>query len=182
IEVLDDADVALWSIRRRTLPRKQMQVLRKYIADGKPLVAIRTTSHAFCLRNKKPEAGLDEWPAFDREVLGCFYQNHHGNNLETRVRALPGAAKHPILEGVGTEEFRVHGSLYRSLPLSAGATALMTGRAGDITTHQPVAWTYKSPAGGRVFYTSLGHPKDFEVPGFDRLLLNGIRWAAGLSP
>jgi len=53
---------------------------------------------------------------------------------------------------------------------------------GDIpgVPSEPVAWTYTNPAGGRVFYTSLGHVDDFAQPGFQRLLLNGLRWAAGL--
>ena len=181
IEVLKEADVALWSIRRRTLPKSQMDVVRRFLAAGKPLVAIRTTSHAFCLRAKKPAAGLDEWPEFDREVLGCSYENHHGNKLQTHVWANPGAEKHPVMAGVRTDEFRLYGSLYRSLPVAKAATVLMMGRAGNIATHQPVAWTHTSPAGGRVFYTSLGHPEDFKIPDFDRLLMNAVYWAAGRS-
>jgi len=41
-----------------------------------------------------------------------------------------------------------------------------------------VAWT-KTHNGGRVFFTTLGHPQDFEVPSFRNMLINGIRWAAG---
>ena len=42
---------------------------------------------------------------------------------------------------------------------------------------EPVAWTnaYK---GGRVFYTSLGHPDDFKTPQFKKLLANAVLWAA----
>jgi type 1 glutamine amidotransferase len=50
-------------------------------------------------------------------------------------------------------------------------------RSGE---EQPVAWTYQRPDGGRSFYTSLGHPADFEDPSFRRLLLNATYWAAGL--
>ena len=39
-----------------------------------------------------------------------------------------------------------------------------------------MAWT-NVHKGGRVFYTSLGHPDDFNDPQFRRLLLNGILWA-----
>ena len=180
LDVLNKADVAIWSIRRRTPPKQQLDIFRRFISAGKPLVALRTTSHAFCQRNQKPADGLDEWPQFDREVLGGHYQNHHGNKLVTYVRAVDSAGSHPVMKGVQTKEFRVFGSLYRSLPLSESATALMFGRAGDLKPHEPVAWTNTGPAGGKVFYTSLGHPDDFELPDFQRLLRNAVYWAADL--
>ena len=31
--------------------------------------------------------------------------------------------------------------------------------------------------GGRIFYTSLGHPGDFQLPAFRRLLRNAIVWS-----
>ena len=179
IEALNDADIAIWSIRRRTLPKLQMDIVRKYIADGKPLVAIRTTSHAFSLRNAKPEEGLTDWPGFDREILGGNYHDHHGNDVATHVRAIEATVDHPILQGVPTEEFRVFGSLYMNEPLSTTAAPLMVGRAEGADKQEPVAWTHQRPNGGRVFYTSLGHPKSFDVPGFTRMLRNATYWAAG---
>jgi type 1 glutamine amidotransferase len=40
---------------------------------------------------------------------------------------------------------------------------------------EPVAWTH-SYHGGRVLYTSLGHPNDFKVQSFQNLLRNAIEW------
>jgi nicotinamidase-related amidase/type 1 glutamine amidotransferase len=180
IEVLNDADLAIWSIRRRALPKGQLDVIREYIASGKPLVAIRTTSHAFCLRDGKPKDGLEQWPEFDHEVLGGNYHDHHGNDIKASVRAAEGVAGHPILRGVRTDEFRVFGSLYKTSPLAAIAAPLLIGRAEDLEPHEPVAWTHQRPNGGKVFYTSLGHPKDFDLPDFQRLLRNAVYWAANL--
>ena len=45
---------------------------------------------------------------------------------------------------------------------------------------EPVAWTFEHFGHGKTFFTPLGHPEDFVNPAFQRLLLNGIRWAAGL--
>ena len=177
IEVLDQADVAIWSIRRRTPPHAQLNAFRQFIAAGKPLVALRTTSHAFCLRNERPAAGLGEWPEFDRQVLGGYYHNHHGNKLATYVRAVRGTESHPVMNGVRTDEFRVFGSLYKSQPLGDSTTPLIVGRAEDLQPHEPVAWTNTGPAGGKVFYTSLGHPGDFALPAFQRLLSNAVYWA-----
>ena len=57
----------------------------------------------------------------------------------------------------------------------------MMGRVEDRLPHEPVTWTNTHIGGGRVFYTSLGHPDDFQVPALRRLLLNGVYWAAGLE-
>ena len=180
IEALNDADVAIWSIRRRTLPKRQLAVIRRYLASGKPLVAIRTTSHAFSLREGKPKDGLKQWSKFDQEVLGGNYHDHHGNELPTSVWALKRAADHPILQGVPTKEFRVFGSLYKNTPISTLAAPLMFGRVPGVKKQEPVAWTHQRPGGGRVFYTSLGHPKSFELPQFQRLLHNATYWCAGM--
>ncbi len=177
LEMLDTADVALWSVRRRTFPKQQLDVFRRYITSGKPLVAIRTASHAFCLRNAPAPAGLDDWPTFDADVLGGNYTNHHGNELQTRVKVAEKAGQHPILAGVRTDEFRVFGSLYKTRPLAASAKPILFGRV-EGAEPEPVAWTNTTKHGGRVFYTSLGHRDDFGLPDFQRLLKNGIMWAA----
>jgi type 1 glutamine amidotransferase len=184
VEALKDADVVLLSVRRRTPPKAQLDVIRRFIASGKPVVAIRTSSHGFSrFKGKELAPGRAEWPEFDRDVLGGNYTGHHGNRGpagQTRVRALPEAAGHPILTGVPKEEFAVASWLYKTSPLSPKAVPLLVGRAPGQAKAEPVAWTHTSPGGGRVFYTSLGHPDDFRIPACRRLLVNGIYWAAGL--
>lgn len=180
IEVLNDADVAIWSIRRRTLPKAQLDVMRKFIDDGKPLVALRTTSHAFSLSNAALAKGLADWPEFDRDVLGGNYQTDHQNKAATLVHGIESAAGHPILTGMPTTDFRVFGTLYKNAPLLTTAAPLMLGRIEGTETVEPVAWTHQRPNGGRVFYTSLGHPESFALPQFQQLLRNATYWVAGL--
>lgn len=79
IGILKDADLAILSIWRRTLPPAQLQVLRDYVTAGKPIVAIRAASHAFITRDGTTPEGRESWPTFDRDVLGCHYQGHHAN-------------------------------------------------------------------------------------------------------
>ena len=43
-----------------------------------------------------------------------------------------------------------------------------------------MAWTWKNKFGGRVFFTTLGHPADFKVEAVQRLVINGIHWSLGL--
>lgn len=178
LEALEQADVLLLSVRRRALPAEQMAILRRFLAAKKPLVAIRTSSHAFALRsNEKLPADRVVWPRFDADVLGCNYQGHYGNDQLPQVRLHTEHAEHPILRGV--EPFVSGSSLYRSRPLAEGAVPLLIGRAAE-HPEEPVAWTYTPPGGGRVFYTSLGGPGDFQQESFQRLLRNAVHWAAGV--
>jgi len=163
LEALDTADLAIIFIRRMTLPDEQLAQFKKFAASGKPIIGLRTASHAF-----------ENWKEWDREVLGGNYQNHHNNKLATTVRAAPEAREHPILKGVA-KEFTSPGSLYRNSPLPAGATVLLTGSV-EGKPAEPVAWT-RSHHGAPVFYTSLGHPAEFGTEAFDRLLLNAVQWA-----
>lgn len=175
------ADLLVLSTRRRALPPEALAALRAHLEAGKPLVGLRTASHAFAPRGTERDqvraAGLAEWPEFDAEVLGGNYQGHHGAGPLTRLRVAPGAANHPVLTGVDVERWPGLGSLYRSGPLAAGATALVLGEIPGQPA-EPVAWVRRfGPRQARIFYTSLGHPGDFAQAGFRRLLRNGILWA-----
>ena len=66
--------------------------------------------------------------------------------------------------------------LYKNAPLDGSSVPLLTGKWTD-KPDEPVAWTH-TYKGGRVFYTSLGHPDDFKQPQFRRLLLNAVLWAS----
>lgn len=174
-----DADVLLVSVRRRTPPKAQLEAIRRHVAAGKPVVGIRTASHAFALaRNQKLEDGNAAWPEFDAEVLGGNYNNHHGKGPATTVSAADSAAaSHAILRGVKLP-FTSDSSLYKNTPLRAGAKALLNGAIPGQPT-EPIAWTFTRADGGKSFYTSLGGPNDFSNASFTQLLRNGILWAAG---
>ena len=108
------------------------------------------------------------------------YQKDHLNKSATLVHAIEAAAGHPILHGIPTSDFRVSGTLYKNDPLPTTAAPLMLGHVEGSETVEPVAWTHQRPNGGRVFYTSLGHPDTFELPEFQRLLRNATYWVADL--
>jgi nicotinamidase-related amidase/type 1 glutamine amidotransferase len=179
IEVLNTADSLLVSVRRRTLPKQAMDVVKRFVASGKPVIGIRTASHAFSLRNARAAEGFDDWPEFDWEVLGGHYTNHYGNKLvASAYRAM--FVSHPILNGIKKRPFRTGGSLYMTSPLAKGTTPLLFGSV-DGQPAEPLAWTYLRDDGGRSFYTSLGHVDDFRNEQFIRLLVQGIYWANGIA-
>ena len=182
IEVLEQADLLLISVRRRTPPTGQLKVIRDYVKSGRPIVGIRTASHAFALRGETaPPSGHLAWPEFDAEVLGGNYTGHHGNKKDDDERTYIWAsnADHPVLTGVVAKERVAESHLYKTSPLAPGTEILMMGRVADRQPHEPVAWTYIHSGGGRVFYTSLGSPADFSDKPFQQLLANGIHWSIG---
>jgi type 1 glutamine amidotransferase len=167
-----DADALFVSLRRRGVPAAQLAGIRAFVESGRPVLGIRTASHAFDPKN--PAAGEGTWPAFDREVFGGWYQNHYGAGPTTVARI---AGAHPALAGMAAVDVKFSSHLYKSRELAATTTVLMNGTLeGQPDVREPVAWVNAKP---RAFYTSLGAPEDFEKPEFRRLLLNATLWMLG---
>jgi nicotinamidase-related amidase len=179
LEALDDADLLVLSARRRALPVVQMDHLEKFIRAGRPMVALRTSAVAF-QTNSAPRPGCVVWNRFDKEVLGCNYQGYNPKSRQTGcdVWIAPDAAGHPILRGVAAT-FHSPCWIYRQRPLADTTHTLLMGRWSKQDPDEPVAWT-NTYQGGRIFYTTLGHPGDFQIEAFNRLLRNAIYWALGL--
>jgi nicotinamidase-related amidase len=179
LDALDDADLLVLSARRRALPVVQMDHLEKFIRAGKPLVALRTSAVAF---QAKAESlpGCTVWDRFDQEVLGCNYLGYNPKSRRTGcdVWIAPGAVGHAILRGVAPT-FHSRSWIYRQRPLAATTETLLTGCWSKEDPDEPVAWT-NTYQDGRIFYTTLGHPGDFQIESFNRLLLGAIYWAMNL--
>ena len=179
IGALKEADLLFLSVRRRTPPKAQLDLVRAHLAKGRPLVGIRTASHAF--DREPPGKHHARWAKFDDEILGVDYRNHYGNkppkDPATVIQATAMGAKHPILTGVTHDAFEAKSHLYKNKPVAPTVSVLMAGTLpGRDEINEPVAWT-NEVNDSRVFYTSLGGTGDFELPAFQRLLLNGVLWA-----
>lgn len=187
LEALNEADVAVFFLRWRRLPADQVKVIENYLKTGKPVVGFRTTTHAF---NYPKGHELEKWNAFGELVFnsppgwgGKAKHTHYGHKSTTQVTVIPEAAKDPILTGVGNV-FNAKSWLYRVLPdyPSKEAKWLLMGHAinpDKEATDNPVAWTGKNTYGAKFFITTLGHPEDFSVKSFQRLVINALHWAAG---
>lgn len=186
LEALREADLAVFFLRWRRLPEDQVKYIDEYLKSGKPVVGFRTSTHAFNYPKGHP---LEKWNAFGEFALGSppgwggkSEHTHCGHECSTDVSLIPAAAKHPILKGVDPK-FHVTSWLYKVLPdyPAKGSTWLLMGKAVNPNkpdfADNPVAWTWQTPAGGRVFATTMGHPADFQVEAFQRLVINGIHWA-----
>jgi putative membrane-bound dehydrogenase-like protein len=163
LENLETCDVMLLFTRRLQITGGQLERVKKYCRSGKPIVAVRTASHAF-----------QNWLALDKEVLGGNYDNHYPEGPPCRIEVVPTARQHAILKGFTPYESVA--SLYKNTGLAKDVEVLLTGSIPGHT--EPLAWT-RLHNGGRVFYTSLGHPRDFANASFRRLLTNALFWTAG---
>lgn len=160
LEALDSCELMILFTKRLELPKEQLDRVKRYCLSGRPIIGIRTASHAF-----------QNWLELDREVFGGSYSGHYGSGIITQIKVAPEAAKHPILKGF--KPFETPSKLYKNPQLADDTNLLLTGSIPDHT--EPLAWT-REYRGGRVFYTSLGEPADFEKEMFRRMLVNAIFW------
>jgi putative membrane-bound dehydrogenase-like protein len=166
LENLETCDVALFFTRRLTIAGDHLERIKKYCQAGKPIVAVRTASH-----------GFQNWLAFDKEVLGGNYSNHYKAGPMTEVQIVDKAKDHLVLAGV--KAFRSVASLYKNTGVARDVEVLLTGSIPEHT--EPIAWA-RMHNGGRVFYTSLGHPDDFKDENFKRMVVNALYWTAKRTP
>ncbi len=156
LEALDDADLLIMFMRRRTLPEAELKHFQSYFESGKPVIAIRTSCHAF-----------QNYLQFDGEVLGCHYENHYPNGVGkdagagaaalTHVKAAAGSAADPILRGVASHlrQFRLAlqslpAGRHR-LPASARLLVRQAGRTGRLDEHpqsRPDLLHFAGPSAG----------------------------------
>lgn len=154
------ADLVVLFARRLKLKPEPLAKVAVRWESGKPILGLRTASHAF---------DNDTNAILDGQVFGGAYQNHLGDQpVEVTIRE--SARQSPLL--VGVKPF-ASSKLYKAGKLAGDANVLLDGRTGDEI--YPVAWTHEY-RGGRMFYSSLGVQTDFDDPNFLRLLDNVVRW------
>lgn len=164
LDALKSADVLVIFARRMNLPEEQMKILRQHWDSGKPIVAMRTSSHAFQPADNE---------IFDRKVLGGDYKGSGSYTTPFKAIVAKAQAEHPVVRNVGPINSKGY---YNNGKLAEDAVVLQVVES-ERKTPLPVTWahTYK---GGRTVYTSMGGPEDFREESFRRLLVNAIFWTA----
>jgi len=109
LHLLAEADLVILFTRFREWPDDDMKHFVEYVESGRPIIGIRTATHAFKY-DRAPESRYaryssfdDEWKGgFGRQVLGETWVNHHGGHGSESTRGVidPENAEHPILRGV----------------------------------------------------------------------------------
>ena len=208
---LDSADAIVMLLRFRNWPDESMERFEKLLSSGKPIVALRTSTHAFSGLPKGSR--WETWNynndgGFGKRVLGETWLTHWGKHKieATRGAIEPSQQGNPLLRGVGN----IFGEtdVYEAYP-PADATILVRGivlktltpdsepadyrkpRSTDKVEQgindpaMPVAWTRinKNVSGttNRIFTTTMGAATDLENEGLRRLLVNAVYWGLNLD-
>ncbi len=207
LQALEKADLMIIATRFRNLPDDQMRYIAEYVQSGKPIIGMRTATHAFNIKNPKSQFAeysfrSKKWDGgFGRQVLGETWISHHGHHKHeaTRGRIAPGAEGHPLVTGIRDGEIFGPTDVYGvRLPLPGDSKPIILGEvvAGMSPSDPPVqgkkndpmmpiAWTKtfetKSGRKARVFTTTMGSSTDLLNAGVRRMLVNAVFWCLGME-
>ena len=209
--VLDTADAIVMLLRFRAWPDEVMARFDRLLKAGKPIVALRTSTHAFSGFPKG--SGWEPWNynsegGFGKRVLGETWLTHWGRHKveATRGAIEPSQRSHPLLRGItgifgDTDVYEaypppdatilVRGVVLAGMSPDSPPAQYTKARATDKQVQgindppMPVVWTrlHKNEAGttNKVLTTTLGSATDFEDEGVRRLVVNGVYWGLGLE-
>ena len=209
LEALDDADLMILFTRFRDLPDEQMKHIDAYLKSGRPVIGMRTATHAFNTGNANWahysfNYGGDkkEWKdGVGRLVLGETWISHHGHHKAESTRGLiaPDAKDHPIVRGIKSGDVWGDTDVYGvRLPLPGDSKPIVLGQVltgmkfddppvdgPKNDPMMPIGWTktYQLPEGkeGRVFATTMGAATDLATEGTRRMLVNAVYWCLGME-
>lgn len=201
MHLLDKADLVILGLRFRELPDKDMKHFVDYLESGKPIIGVRTSTHAFRYARKKdsPYAKFSfnsrDWKGgFGQQVLGDTWISHHGHHKRESTRGVINEENkdHPILNGVKdvwgpTDVYGI-----RNLPDNAKVLmhgAVLTGmKPSDPPVEgkkndpmMPVFWVRTYNDKTTVVNTTMGSSTDFENEDLRRAIVNSVYWTLGLD-
>jgi hypothetical protein len=205
MHLIGGADLVIMLLRFRRLPDEDMAHLVKFVEAGKPLIGLRTATHAFRYEDdsSSPYAKWSwrnsEWQGgFGRQVLGETWVNHHGHHGKESTRGViaAGMEKHAILRGV-TDVWGPT-DVYGIRDLPSDAMVLLEGsvRAGmnpeapavegkKNNPRIPLLWTRERKLEGhttqRIVCTTMGASMDLESAGLRRAIVNGSYWCLNMQ-
>ncbi len=206
LEALKTADLMILFTRFRDLPDDQMKHIVDFTESGKPVIGLRTATHAFNTKNKTygrysfngKEKGYEG--GYGKQVLGETWVNHHGAHGKEGTRGIivKGQEANPILKGIAPGSIFGTTDVYTVKPLAESCVPLVLGEVTETLKPDskavsgkkndpmmPVSWTnkYKSASGkeSRVFNTTMGASEDFSHEGTRRMLVNASYWCLGME-
>ena len=139
-EVLQDADLLIISLRFRKPNDDQMQHIDDYFRSGKPVIGLRTSTHAFQFPGNSKwvhysnsyRGDKKEWQdGFGRLVLGEKWISHHGGHKSesTKGFVVSDQKEHPILRGIQSGDVWGPSDVYGvRLPLPGDSQPLILGQ------------------------------------------------------
>ncbi|MFK8111927.1 MAG: ThuA domain-containing protein, partial [Rubripirellula sp.] len=201
LDALKTADLAILGLRFRNLEDDQMKISVDYAEAGKPVLAVRTSTHPFNIpegRKYRKYSWNNKDAAFrggfGKQILGETWVSHHGKHGSESTRGIVADKDHPIAKGIKDGEIWGPTDVYEvKLPLSGDGHAIFLGqilsgmKSSDTPVADkrndpmmPIAWT-RTYNGGRMFTTTMGSADDLPSEGFRRMLVNATYWCVGME-
>ncbi len=203
-EALDSADAIVLLIRFRKWPDETMKSFDAAMKRGVPVIALRTSTHAFQL---PATSAFKSYNTFGKRVLGEEWLTHWGKHKVEATRGIIEAANaaDPILRGVSDvfgdsdvyeaappadAKILLHGQVLTGMKPSDQPASYSKKRKDGVeqavnAPMMPVAWTreVKTEAGNtqKIFCTTMGAATDLTNEGLRRLVVNGVFWGLGLD-
>lgn len=200
-EALADADLLVIFTRFRDLPPEQTAPLTAFLNAGKPVIGLRTATHAFAGKMEDGGWSYGDWQkgGFGLKILGETWVAHHGAHKKEGARGVVEQANagHPILHGV--EDVFAASDVYTVKNLGDDATVLLRGLVTETLdptskplegakndSPQALAWLrrYTAPNGtatGQAFCTTAGAAVDLVSEDLRRLVVNAAFHLVGLE-
>ena len=205
LEHLESADLMIMLLRFRELPDAQTKYINDFLKAGKPIIGLRTSTHAFAYQKDKTspyakwswngkEAGWEK--GFGMRLFGETWVNHHGDHGKEGTRALVEGVlqmnDHPLLRGIN--DIWVPEDVYGIQDLPADAEVLLYGQSTAGMDDKaplmweksvmPVAWTkpYQIEGGkqGMAFASTMGSSLGFQSEDLRRMVVNASFWLLGM--
>lgn len=202
MQAIGSADLVILQFRFRELPDADMKHLVDYMQAGKPLIAIRTSTHAFQYR-RNPNSRYarysydsKDWPGgFGQQALGDTWVSHHGVHGKESARGLIDGthARHPVLRGV--KDVWGPSDVYGIIHLKPADAVLLhgltlRGMQPDSPPNydkplMPLVWirNYNWEHGKemRSLTSTIGAANDLQSEDLRRLFVNACYWLTGLE-
>lgn len=145
---LDSADAVIMLLRFRAWPDETMARFDRYLKSGKPIIALRTSTHAFAGFPKgSPWESWNynsEGSGFGKRVLGETWLTHWGKHKSEATRGAiePSQRGNPLLRGV--DQLFGDTDVYEAYP-PADATILVRGIVLAGMTPESAPASYRKP-------------------------------------
>lgn len=200
------ADLVIMALRFRRWPDEQMKPFVDYVESGKPIIGLRTSTHAFAYPQDSNQAyaatSWDRRSGFGMQVLGETWVSHWGKHGAQGTHGVAETgANSPILNSVTdvwgeTDVYEVHppkdakilmrgevvdGLTEGSQPATGRKSTATRKVQGINDPMMPIVWS-RELKGQRILTYTMGSARDFLNEGLRRLLVNGAYWSVGMTP
>lgn len=205
MHLLGSADLVVNQFRFRELPDADMKHFVDYVNSGKPMMVVRTATHAFNYeRNKNSVYAKYTWThqggawtgGFGGFVVGESWTYHHGDHGHEATRGLIEGAnrQHPIVNGVTdifgpTDVYGVNPNFPKDATVLVQGMTLKGMNPEDAPNLKkalmPIVWLreYRGETGktSKALCSTIGAATDLESADLRRLFVNAAYYLTGLE-